>query len=72
MIMKKSKNLFISIISIVIITTGISLAISNNDKDNEENQINTRVDNNHYWQLKAKKGLVLLNPETKVVFQSSL
>ena len=57
--MKKSKILFLSVITIILFAAGINWAVSNDskDKDNQENQVNTRVDNNHYWQIKAAKDL---------------
>jgi len=66
--MKKSKILFLSVITIILFAAGINWAVSNDskDKDNQENQVNTRVDNNHYWQIKAAEGLVLLNPDVEV------
>ncbi|MCD4771991.1 MAG: glycoside hydrolase, partial [Bacteroidales bacterium] len=66
--MKKTKILFISVVTIILFAAGINWAVSSGskDKDNQEHQVDTRVDNNRYWIRKAEAGLVLLNPYTKV------
>ncbi len=59
----KALNIVLTVIILILLGFGITLAIVSN---NNSEEIDTRIDNMGYWERAAKKGLVPYNPDVKV------